>query len=227
MKMFYVYVYRDPRPGKDDCPIYVGKGKRATGRLKRHWQETVKGIPHRNVVFRRVLDKINNDGLKPSIKIAKWFRNEERAFAYEQKLIKRFGRRCDKTGTLCNLTDGGEGACGRTITDKVREASSRTHAGKILSRETRRKISQSLTGKRHTAATKRKISATQRNRFFTPLHRKRISQSLTGKPLSDEHRAKLKEAWKTRPPMTEETRMKRSLAQQARRERERLQREAG
>ena len=37
------------------------------------------------------------------------------AFELEIKLIAKYGRRDLKTGTLCNLTDGGEGAAGSLI----------------------------------------------------------------------------------------------------------------
>ena len=36
---YYVYVYRDPRPGKKSALIYVGKGTAANRRADVHWRE--------------------------------------------------------------------------------------------------------------------------------------------------------------------------------------------
>jgi hypothetical protein len=104
---FYVYVYLDPRPGKGLQPIYVGKGTVDLDRASDHWERRCV-----NPFFQRVLDKIRAAGLVPQITIAAYMGDEEEAFAMERELIAKYGRRDLKTGSLCNLTDGGQGTAG-------------------------------------------------------------------------------------------------------------------
>jgi len=104
---FYVYVYLDPRPGKGLQPIYVGKGTVDLDRASYHWEKRCV-----NPFLQNVLDKIRAAGLIPQITIAAYMDDEEDAFAMERELIAQYGRRDIKTGSLCNLTDGGQGAAG-------------------------------------------------------------------------------------------------------------------
>jgi hypothetical protein len=106
-KTFYVYILRDPRPGKGMQRIYVGKGN--GWRARRHWCEAK---DHSNPLLHNVFAKIRKAGLKPHIEIVRHFEVEADAFHLEIELIAEYGRRDLKTGTLCNLTDGGEGAVG-------------------------------------------------------------------------------------------------------------------
>jgi hypothetical protein len=59
-----------------------------------------------------VLSKIREAGLKPPTEIVRYFDIEADAFELEIELIAKHGRRDLSKGTLCNLTDGGEGAAG-------------------------------------------------------------------------------------------------------------------
>jgi hypothetical protein len=104
---FYVYVYLDPRPGKGLQPIYVGKGTVDLDRASDHWERKCV-----NKFFQRVLDKIRVAGLVPQITIAAYMEDEEDAFAMERDLIAQYGRRDLHTGSLCNLTEGGQGTAG-------------------------------------------------------------------------------------------------------------------
>lgn len=104
---FYVYVYLDPRPGKGFQPIYVGKGTVDLDRASDHWERRCT-----NRFLQSVLDKIRLAGLVPQITIAAYMDDESEAFAMECDLISQYGRRDLKTGSLCNLTDGGQGVAG-------------------------------------------------------------------------------------------------------------------
>lgn len=104
---YYVYIYRDPRPGKGAQPIYVGKGDAARSRAYTH----VRQGSH-NQVLNRVLAKIRAAGYEPIIEIVERFDSEDAAFAREIELIAAFGRRCVRTGPLCNFSIGGEGPSG-------------------------------------------------------------------------------------------------------------------
>src|SRR5262245_48276925 len=58
---FYVYVVRDPRPGKNFCPIYVGKGygRRAFVTLG---HKRIGALPH-------IITKCRKLGLTPPVEI--------------------------------------------------------------------------------------------------------------------------------------------------------------
>jgi hypothetical protein len=104
--MFYVYTYRDTRPSKNLQVIYVGKGQGR--RAWAHWEKAV----HKNRGFGAVLAKLRQLGLAPLITIVKEFDDEADAFVEEIRLIAELGRRDLGTGTLFNMTDGGDGTAG-------------------------------------------------------------------------------------------------------------------
>lgn len=103
--MFYVYVYRDPRPTKNNQPVYVGKG---TGdRDLSHWSRGSHNKP-----FQDFIAHLKVRGLVAPCERVFETEVEAEAFAKEIELIALYGRRNTGTGTLFNLTDGGEGASG-------------------------------------------------------------------------------------------------------------------
>ena len=108
--MFYVYVYRDPRPLKANQPVYVGKG---TGdRDLSHWSRGSHNKPFQ--------DFISHLKLRQHIAVCERVLEtevEDEAFAKEIELIALYGRRNLGTGTLFNLTDGGEGGSGAVRSD--------------------------------------------------------------------------------------------------------------
>ena len=109
--MFYVYVYKDPRPTKNLQVVYVGKG---TGsRMYSHWRKKV----HKNPAFGAFLAQLRKRELEPVIEVVATFENEDDALAEEVRLITQYGRRDIGTGALFNLTDGGEGISGAVRTE--------------------------------------------------------------------------------------------------------------
>ena len=101
--MFYVYVYKDPRPSNNKRVVYVGKG---TGdRAWQHWRKRV----HNNKGFGNFLALLRRDGMEPIIDLVQENLAEAEAFVEEMRLIALYGRRDLRTGALFNLTDGGEG----------------------------------------------------------------------------------------------------------------------
>lgn len=107
--MFYVYVYRDPRPTKNNQPVYVGKG---TGdRDLSHWSRGSHNKP-----FQDFLSHLKQRGLVAACERVFETEIEAEAFAKEIELIALYGRRNIGTGTLFNLTDGGEGGSGTVRT---------------------------------------------------------------------------------------------------------------
>lgn len=113
--MYYVYIYKDPRPTKNQQVVYVGKGM--GDRAWYHWKKRVRG----NKGFGAFLALLRQEKLEPIIEIAREGLEEAEAFYEEMKLIEVYGRRDLGTGTLFNLTDGGEGLAGVIRTDEWRK----------------------------------------------------------------------------------------------------------
>jgi hypothetical protein len=164
---FYVYVYLDPRPGKGLQPIYVGKGTVDLDRASDHWERKCV-----NKFFQRVLDKIRVAGLVPQITIAAYMENEEEAFSMERDLIAQYGRRDLRTGSLCNLTDGGQGTAGRKWTD-----------------EQRQRFFSSLTPE-----WKSMVSQIRKDLWQNPEYRKKQVERIHKNAADPAHRAKLRQA---------------------------------
>jgi hypothetical protein len=112
--MFYVYVYRDPRPTKNNQPVYVGKG---TGdRDLSHWSRGSHNKP-----FQDFIAHLKVRGLVATCERVFETGVEAEAFAKEIELIALYGRRNLGKGPLFNLTDGGEGGSGAIRTNAEKE----------------------------------------------------------------------------------------------------------
>lgn len=123
---YYIYVYLDPRkPGRYEFenlsfpfePIYVGKGKH--NRDMYHWKYYCD-----NEILRRKLIKIKNDNLEPIIMRIQDHLSESAALENEARIIKSIGRLNLLEGSLCNLTNGGEGVSGLIQTPEQRQLNS-------------------------------------------------------------------------------------------------------
>ncbi|MER9135111.1 NUMOD3 domain-containing DNA-binding protein [Mesorhizobium sp. M0830] len=160
---FYVYVWRDSA----GVPFYVGKG----------------GTPDRafrtNGRFRSKAFKAVYAQGGCAVEIVDEFIHESEAHAHEIELIERYGRRDLGTGTLVNLTDGGEGIAGYKHSDEAKRKisiaslnqSDETRAklrsvrrGRPKSKEWRDKIALANTGKTHGDETRKKIAEAQYQR---------------------------------------------------------------
>ena len=112
--MFYVYIYRDPRPTKNRQVVYVGKG---TGdRDLSHWSRGSHNKP-----LQDFLSHLKRRELVPIVERVFETKIEELAFAKEMELIALYGRKDLKKGALFNLTDGGEGIAGYKKSEKEKE----------------------------------------------------------------------------------------------------------
>lgn len=109
MNIYYVYFYlRD-----DFTPYYVGKGK-----LNRCFTK------NKN-------EKIKSPKDKNKILIVKQNLSELQSLILERYYIRWFGRKDNNTGILRNLTDGGEGASGRKLTEEQKYKCGNATRGKI------------------------------------------------------------------------------------------------
>ncbi len=167
---FYIYHLINPM---DNIVFYVGKG--FGNRMFQHEKDVKRGIlPHKNSYLYHKIDKILKSGY--SIIYKKIFENlnEDDALLKEMEEIKRIGRANRKTGTLCNLTDGGEGASGLIYTEEMRKYRSMLFSGE----------KNPMYGKNHTDKTKKIISDKRKNRIWnfkhTQEHKEKLRNDNTG-----------------------------------------------
>ena len=191
MAIYYIYVYLD----SDNVPFYVGKGKKNRYKIYKHLDK---------YSFNRHLkSKIRKVGIA-NIKVHFLHENltEEEAFQFEIFYIKLYGRRDLGTGTLCNLTDGGEGDSGCIVSKETRQKISAANKGRIRSEEIKRKLSEAHkgqvawnTGTFMAKEQKKKISASCSGRKHTDETKQKMCRAKKGKTFSDVHKQKLSEAW--------------------------------
>lgn len=98
---YYVYFYTDPRDGVD---FYVGKG--CEDRMYSHLYET--GKYWCNEYKHAKIDEIINAGFAPII----WKKvdniTSQQALNLEKIFVRRIGRLINNTGTLTNISEGGD-----------------------------------------------------------------------------------------------------------------------
>lgn len=220
MKEYYTYVYLDPT-----CegyfghfegivfnlkPFYVGKG--TNNRIEDHVKM---GNKHYNKHLANKIAKIHKQGRKPIGLILFSSTSEEKCFAYEEKLIRIWGRADNKTGILCNMTDGGDGVRNRVISIEERLRISKRNKGRKVSEETREKLSQSHLGVSQGPLSeehKSKISIgmksslkfenaveERKNKEYQPFsqeHCENISKSMTGVKYTEERKQNISNSLK-------------------------------
>jgi hypothetical protein len=202
---YYVYVYiRD-----DGTPYYIGKGK---GRRAY--------APHKKNIA------VPKD--KSKILFMETNLSEVGALALERRYIEWYGRKCDGSGILRNIGDGGEGHSGRVISEETKRKQSNTMKlkahwrGKPLLEATKKKISDSKKGIKLTDEHKQNISDASKGRVFTPETREKLRQANlgisrrgSGFKLSEETKSKMSASKKgvgLGVPMKEATKIKIGLA---------------
>ena len=203
------YLYRHIRLDKNE-PFYIGISSDAGYRGK--------DSKKRNKIWKDIINKT-----KYEIEILFNNLTWEEACLKEIEFIKLYGRICNKTGCLANLSEGGEGYLNpseeyRIILSKSKLGTNNPMYGKKLSDEHRNKISNSNKGKICTEETKIKISKAQIGKkknseefkqYLSKINigsnhpqfgkmrsnetKQKISNALTGIKFSDEHKQKLAE----------------------------------
>lgn len=223
------YLYRHIRHDTDE-PFYVGIGTDEKKYKRAH------GTSPRNRFWKSITSKTSYD-----VEIMDDNLTNEEAFEKEKYFINLYGRRDLKTGTLCNLTKGGElvnGLSKETI-KKRSETMKRLHAeGKIIvSEEARKRQSENMKlkykngeiinpnkGRIYTAEERVYLGTLMKGKKHSEETKKQISETLrrkidigeiiphaTGKKLTDEHKKKISMAGIGRID-SPETKQRRSIA---------------
>ena len=108
-----------------------------------------------------------------------------------------------------NLTDGGGGMSGYTLSEETKKKMSEGHKGLVRSQETKRKISEANKGKKLSEETRMKMSEAQKCIKRSEEIRKKMSKLHKGKKLSEETKKKLSKLHKDKK-LSEETKNKMS-----------------
>jgi hypothetical protein len=103
----------------------------------------------------------------------------------EIEFIKLYGRSDKGEGTLCNLTDGGEGNPGRIVSDEWRKNKSIEQTGRVQSDEFKQKRREYMTGRKMTEGSRQKH-----------IERMRTNHPSKGKKRNEEARRNISEGHK-------------------------------
>jgi len=126
----YPYIYKWYR--NDTSKIfYVGAGIN-----KRAWN-----LGRRNSLTINIIKKIGKKGV--IVKLFK-MKNWGETLKEEIRLIKKHGRRDNKTGILSNMTDGGEGTVGHIMSDKQKKLISKINKNRIYTKTERKNLSEKM-----------------------------------------------------------------------------------
>lgn len=177
--MFYCYLYRDPT--RNNEPIYVGKGhdRRAYGHLTRTHNRHLKNR----------IKLIERLGSQPVIDFLCKDVDEELAFLCEVEAISKFGRRDLQTGSLLNLTDGGDGPKGVVrppMCISQKQLISQSRIGQRISEQTKTKMRKPRGPRKvmgeHTGGSPKKRCTVDGKTFFDSLSelRKVLGQGKNG-----------------------------------------------
>lgn len=137
------FLYRHIRLDKNE-PFYIGIGTKTKqdlkyGTYKRAYDKDIR----RNLIWKKITDKT-----KYEVEILIESYDYEFIKEKEKEFIKLYGRINTKTGTLANLTDGGEGVIGLIVSEETRKRSRMNNIGKkhpITSIKQNKKIRNKIT----------------------------------------------------------------------------------
>lgn len=153
------YVYRHIRLDKK-IPFYIGIGSDEEGKYYRANTEDSRNKIWRDITSRAAYEvQIVLEGLS-------W----EEACLKEIEFIEMYGRIDKKTGTLANMTKGGEGVVGRVDTEERKQKWKKSREGFQHSEVTKQKLSIKHTGKTHSKETKEKIRTNKKQDWQNPEH---------------------------------------------------------
>lgn len=176
-------VYRHIRLDKNE-PFYIGIGEnieRAYTKRSRnkYWKHIVKNT---QFLVEFLMEDIT------------W----QEACEKEKEFIKLYGRKDKGTGTLVNMTDGGDtppSHKGKKRSDEFKLKCSISKKNKKFSDEHVMNLSLSHKGYSPSLETRNKLSEVMKGRILTDDWKEKIKQSNIGKKRSEETKQKLREAW--------------------------------
>jgi hypothetical protein len=130
---YYTYAYLR----EDGTPYYIGKGK-----------------------ANRINNSLHAINLPPEERRIYLKKNltDEEARKHEIYMIAVLGRKDLKTGILRNMTNGGEGCAGRSLSEETKKKMSEKKKGKKFTEEHKKKLSESAKKRKASKKTREKMS---------------------------------------------------------------------
>lgn len=148
-------VYRLTSPsGK----VYIGITSRS---VKQRWNNG-RGYTHCRAMY-GAIKKYGWENIQKEILLENT--TESEAKSLEKLLIKL--HRSNERGYGYNLTEGGDGTCGRKLTEEAKAYLRKINKGKKLTEEQKEHLRQINLGKHHTEETKKKMSATHKGKKYS------------------------------------------------------------
>jgi hypothetical protein len=129
------FLYRHIRVDKNE-PFYIGIGVKK--KLKYPYSRAY-SKHDRNNIWKRIVFKTEYE-----VEILLESDDYEFIKEKEREFIKLYGRKDLKTGSLCNLTDGGEGCYNRIMTKECKDKISKSLKGKPFTEERKKNVSVAL-----------------------------------------------------------------------------------
>ena len=159
------YLYTHYREDKNEV-FYIGIGTKNSQDLKYNSYTRAYNKNKRTSYWKNIIS------LNPDYKVSIILESDsyEEIKLEEIRLIKLYGRRDLNLGSLCNMTDGGDGQINRVWSKESRTKASISHTGKVLSASHIDNIKKHLYGNK-----------SHLGRIFTKEHRDNISKAGKGK----------------------------------------------
>ena len=182
------YVYRHIRLDKNE-PFYIGIGT-DTNYQRAYSKHS------RNIFWQRVVKKTNYD-----VEIIMDNLTKDKAKLKEIELITLYGKKINNTGTLVNITDGGESGSGYKHTEeskrKIAEANKYKEYSKIdksymQTKEYKDKVSKNNTGRIMPKSMREKTSLRMKNTVLTEEHKEKLRNLRLGKKATQETKEKMR-----------------------------------
>jgi len=182
------YVYRHIRLDKNE-PFYIGIGTDTN--YQRAYSKN-----SRNVLWKKVVNVTNYE-----VEIIMDNLTKDIAKQKEIEFISLYGKKINKTGTLVNISDGGESGSGFKHTEeakkKIGEANkfkdySKFNKSYMQTQEYRDKVSKNNTGRKMPDSMREKTSLRMKNRVISNEQKEKIKNTKLGSKASKETKDKMR-----------------------------------
>ena len=182
------YVYRHIRLDKNE-PFYIGIG--GDNNYQRAYSKN-----SRNIFWQRVVKKTNYN-----VDILLDNLTKDEAKEKEIEFISLYGKKINKTGTLVNISNGGEGAAGYKHTEEAKRKIAESNKFKdyakmdksyMQTKEYKDKVSKNNTGRIMPKSMREKTSLRMKGQVFSVEHKEKLKIAITGIKRSDETKEKMK-----------------------------------